>query len=187
MAGLAMVVALVAAPAAVGAVSLFGYRNTGVIEIQETSPAADKMTVTARFPDGLYFTDSAGISGTDAPCSQVDAQTALCTVPGTTGLNFNLERKNDRVAVDLPSDPALELFRYKYALGDGNDRFSGGIYPEEVSSGVGKDRLVGGAGNDSLSGGKDADRLDGGDGEDACNGGPDKDQATSCESVKGIP
>lgn len=179
--------ALLMAPAATATIGVFGDAPTGVIEVQEGKPANDRITVTAVFPDGIYITDTAGVDFTDTPCSQVDAQTALCTVPGTNGMNFNIERGNDRITVDLPADPALAAFRYRYRLGEGNDRFSGGIYNDEVTSGIGRDRLSGGGGNDKLSGGKGNDRLDGGEGEDSCNGGPDKDQANSCESVKGIP
>lgn len=187
IAGLAMVTGLAAAPTAMAAVSVEGDFATRVISISETSKGPDRVTLGAVLGDGFYIQDTAGFNSVAPPCAAVDAQTARCPVGDTAGLDFNLAEKNDRVTVDLPPDPTLEAIRYRYRLGAGNDRFTGGLAAEDVRSGIGKDRLAGGAGNDRLSGGKDADRLDGGDGEDSCNGGPDKDQANACELVKGIP
>ena len=187
IAGLAMVAGLATAPTAMAALSVSGDFATRVISISETSKAADRVTVGAVLGDGFYILNSAGFNSVGPPCASVDAQTARCPVGDTAGLDFNLAEKNDRVTVDLPPDPTLEAIRYRYRLGAGNDRFTGGLVGEDIRSGIGNDRLAGGAGNDRLSGGKDADRLDGGDGDDSCNGGPDKDQANACESEKGIP
>jgi Ca2+-binding RTX toxin-like protein len=64
-------------------------------------------------------------------------------------------------------------------LGDGNDKFTGGLSLDSPTGGNGNDRLDGNANNDTLVGNAGKDKLKGGDGVDTLNGGADADKMDS--------
>ncbi|MGI9601863.1 MAG: PQQ-dependent sugar dehydrogenase [Acidimicrobiales bacterium] len=70
---------------------------------------------------------------------------------------------------------------------NGNDHLEGGPGDDEVRGSPGADTVRGNAGDDFVVGESGNDVLVGGAGIDRCFGGADSDQATSCETVFGVP
>ncbi|SDL83314.1 calcium-binding protein [Nonomuraea jiangxiensis] len=104
-----------------------------------------------------------------AACASVTKNEVVCEAEGVTHIAA-ITRPGDDVVRNRTTLPS------RVSLGDGDDRFIGGLDTDQVSGGNGDDRLAGIAGDDVLLGDAGQDSANGGDGTDKC----EAEIVTSC-------
>lgn len=155
------------------------------------SPDADVASIGQSGTD-LVVNDSAGISSFPADCHRLLATAVMCPLSSYDDVSFFTGPGNDVVTSGLPTYPNLTIDQIaspdvavfvNATLGQGRDRFVGGIGTDAAAGGPGRDRLVGGDGNDLFNGNAGNDRIFGGDGTDELFGNAGRDRLVAGPGV----
>jgi RTX calcium-binding nonapeptide repeat (4 copies) len=172
MAGLAVLVLLVAAPAA----SASRVSVTGGVVTYEGDAGPDTVELTRVSSQGQQYylvTDDTAMQGGPGCTKASNSNFVFCQSTALRTYAINSSGGDDTVRV------TGETLGGSADLGPGNDSFAGrtsGTAADTVHGGDGADNLRGGTGNDALSGDGDADQVAGDAGNDTVDGGAGDDQ-----------
>ncbi len=185
--GLAMLVTLVAVPAASASTASLRDGVNGTV-VYRGDPDADSVTLSHFVDDRgnsnpnddipYYLVSDSGITS-GAGCVQVTSSMSACRVTeGLKPYDIATGSGDDTVTFDAASATRGDTSGGTADLGPGADRFTGpnsGASADAVKGGDGADTIDGGAGNDGIDGGTGADLVSGGPGNDLLGGGDGAD------------
>ncbi|WP_026910244.1 calcium-binding protein [Patulibacter minatonensis] len=174
---LTLVVGSVAAVPATASAAGTATFDGSVLRVGEASPGEQNAITIGIQEEGLVEVSDFGAVTAGPGCApkETETTTAVCPLP-PGGVEVVTGGGDDTVGTYYsPVVRPLADGALRVDLGDGNDRFLGGVTGEVVSGGAGNDDLKGGLGGDTLDGGAGDDTVEGQEGADVVRGGDGND------------